>query len=148
MATKKKEKLIKKATVEVAEIPQDGHKEEEPEVMLSAEDAAAYRKAMADAGIVTDIHKSEAVKEMFDFPLHKLPERTRLNKKEIVTFAGWQTMMDALDPDDPRMLPEVYMEWMMRLNLSEGGQSRKEGMSIFQMQNEEKELKSAFTGEG
>lgn len=146
MATKSK-KAEKKTPREI-DIPQDGHRQVEEDITVSPEEFAAYKKQMAEAGLTSDLHKSEAVREMFDFDRKKLPERTRLNLKEIVTFAGWSTMMDALNPDDPRMLPEVYMEWIMRYKLSEGGKSRMEGMSIFQMQSEEKELKSAFTGEG
>jgi len=83
--------------------------------------------------------KSEAVKEMFEFEDKRLPERTRLNAKQIQTFAMLYTQMAALDPFDNRPLPEVYMERIMRLNLSLDGKSRFEGMSIFQFQKEEGE---------
>lgn len=83
--------------------------------------------------------KSEAVKEMFEFEDKRLPERTRLNAKQIQTFAMLRTQIAALDPMDNRPLPEVYMENIMRMNLSLDGKSRFEGMSIFQFQKEEGE---------
>lgn len=83
--------------------------------------------------------KSEAVKEMFEFPPERLAERTRLNAKQIQTFAMLKTQIAALDPLDNRPLPEVYMENIMRMNLSLDGKSRFEGMSIFQFQKEESE---------
>ena len=90
--------------------------------------------------------KSEAVREMFDFPLSKLTQRTRLNEKEIHTFSLQRSLMDMLHqhPDDDRLFPDVLLDNIMLMKISLRGDGRKEGMSIFQMQSEEKEIDEAL----
>jgi hypothetical protein len=90
--------------------------------------------------------KSEAVREMFDFPLDKLSQRTRLNEKEIHTFSLQKSLMDMLHqgPEDTRLFPEVLLDNIMLMKISLRGDGRKEGMSIFQMQSEEKEIDEAL----
>jgi hypothetical protein len=90
--------------------------------------------------------KSEAVREMFDFPREKLSQRTRLNEKEIHTFGLMQSLMDILhqSPADDRLFPEIWLDNIMLMKISLRGDGRKEGMSIFQMQSEEKEIDEAL----
>lgn len=124
--------MAKKTVAEKEPEPKPEPKVEPQPVMQPTEEAYPYIGAGEKA-------KSEAVKELFDFEDKRLPERTRLNEKQIQTFAMLKTQIAALDCDDDRPLPEVYMENIMRMNLSLKGQSRFEGMSIFQAQREEGE---------
>ena len=108
------------------------------------QDEASYYKKMGEDG--SSAHKSEAVKELFDFDSSKLPQRTRLNEKEIQVFAVLKTNMQILKPGEERMWPELWMDNVMEMKISLKGKGRDEGMGIFQMQNEEKEIKEGYTG--
>lgn len=85
----------------------------------------------------SDRHKSEAVKELFDFSKDKLPQRTRLNEKEILTFAVLKTNMQMLNPHEDRLWPECFMDNIMEMKISLKGLGRDEGMGIFRLQAEE-----------
>ena len=86
--------------------------------------------------------KSEAIREMFDFipTKDKLKSRTRINLKQAHAFAMQRTILAMLDPNETRLAPEIYMDEYMTHVLSVDGKSRLEGMSIFQYQQEEKDM--------
>jgi hypothetical protein len=88
--------------------------------------------------------KSEAVRELFDFPREKLPQRTRLNLKEIQTFALIKANMEILNPDEDRLWPILYLQNIMELKISLGGEGRREGMTIFQSQQEANAFEEAL----
>jgi hypothetical protein len=99
---------------------------------------AEYYKKIADTE-GEGRHKSEAVKELFDFSKDKLPQRTRLNEKEILTFATLKTNMQMLDPHNNTLWPILFMDNIMEMKISLKGLGRDEGMGIFRLQAEEKE---------
>lgn len=103
-----------------------------------------YYKKLTASGDGTA--KSEALKELFDFPPEKLKQRTRLNEKQIQTFAVIMANMAMMNPDEPRTWIEAYMDFVMEMLISLKGKGRDEGMGIFQMEREEKEAKDAYTG--
>lgn len=105
-------------------------------------DTEYYKKLSEDSG---SQHKTEAVREMFDFKREKLPMRTRLNEKEILTFAILKTNMQMLDPNETRSWPEAFMDNIMEMKISLRGKGRDEGMGIFQMQQEEKASEGGYT---
>ena len=105
------------------------------------EEAEYYKKLNEDGG---SAHKTEAVREMFDFKREKLPMRTRLNEKEIQTFSVLKTNMQMLDPNEERLWPEAWMDNVMEMKISLRGKGRDEGMGIFEMQREEKEAEGGF----
>ena len=84
-------------------------------------------------------HKSEAVRELFDFTKDKLPQRTRLNEKEILTLTNLKTNMQLMNQNEDRLGPEIWMENLMEFKISLKGLGRDEGMGIFRLQAEEKE---------
>lgn len=106
-------------------------------------EAEEYKRISGDTG---DTSKSEAVRELFDFKREKLKQRTRLNLKEVLSFANLRAFSYFLhkDPADDRLLAEIWMDEVMEHKLSLDGRSRQEGMSIFQMQNEEVEMEKAL----
>jgi hypothetical protein len=85
--------------------------------------------------------QTEAGRELLNFSRDKLPQRTYLNEKQVNTFAMMMTEMAALDEDDPRPLPEVFMESIMTLNLSLKGRAQNIGMYIFQNAADEETLR-------
>ena len=105
-------------------------------------EAEYYKKVSEDGG---SLHKTEAVRELFDFPREKLSQRTRLNEKEILTFALLKTNMQMLNPNEERLWPEIFMDNIMEMKISLKGKGRDEGMGIFQMQSEEKEIERGYT---
>jgi len=91
-------------------------------------------------------HKSEAVRYMFE-PMGAIKRRmSRLNLKEIVTFANWSTLMALLNPDEIRLAPEIWMDFILDYKISEGGKGRLEGQNVFEMMQENKEMDEAFKG--
>jgi hypothetical protein len=92
--------------------------------------------------------KSEAIREMFGFLPVKdiLKSRTRINLKQAHSFAMQRTMLAMLDSNETRLAPEIYMDEYMTHVLSVDGKSRLEGMSIFQYQQEEKDMSDAIVG--
>lgn len=84
--------------------------------------------------------QSEVARQLFDFGREKLKQRTILNDKQIITFANMFTQLAALDEDDPRPLPEVWMENLMELQLSNKGILRNQALAAFQSQAEESEM--------
>lgn len=89
-------------------------------------------------------HKSEAVKYMFE-PDSTIKRRmSRLNLKEIVTFANWGTIMALLNPSETRLAPEIWMDFILDYKISEGGKGRMEGQNVFEMIQESKEVEDAF----
>ena len=92
--------------------------------------------------------KSEAIREMFDFipGKDKLKSRTRINLKQAHAFAMQRTILAMLDPNETRLAPEIHMDEYMTHVLSVDGKSRLEGMSIFQYQQEEKDIADSVTG--
>ena len=84
-------------------------------------------------------HKSEAVRELFDFTKDKLPQRTRLNEKEILTLTNLKTNMQLMNQNEDKLGPEIWMENLMEFKISLKGLGRDEGMGIFRLQAEEKE---------
>ena len=101
-----------------------------------------YFKKLTEAG--DGAHKSEAVKELFDFTKDKLPQRTRLNEKEIVTLTAMKTNMQLMNPKETRLGPELWMENLMELKISYKGLGREEGMGIFRLQSEEKDMQDGY----
>ena len=94
--------------------------------------------------IESNKHKSEAVRYMFE-PDKVIKRRmSRLNLKEIVTFANWGTLMAMLDPKETRMAPEIWMDLVLDFKISEGGKGRLEGQNVFEMIQESKETEDAF----
>ena len=121
MAQTDKEKLIAELTEKVEEL----------------ERSVEYYKKEAETG--DGKHKSEAVQELFNFAKDKLPMRTRLNEKQIQSFAIIKANLAMLDPNEIRTWIEVYMEAVMEMLISLKGKGRDEGMGIFQLQHAEEE---------
>lgn len=113
------------------------------EELDKAKEASEYYKKQSEDG--SNLHKTEAVRELFDFPREKLAQRTRLNEKEILTFAVLKTNMQILDPTEDRLWPILFMENIMEMKISLKGKGRDEGMGIFQMQQEEKAGEGGYT---
>jgi hypothetical protein len=107
-----------------------------------AREEAEYYRKLTEAG--DGAHKSEAVKELFDFDNSKLPQRTRLNEKEILTFATLKTNMQILDPKEHRLWPVLFMDNIMEMKISYKGLGREEGMGIFRLQSEEKDMQDGY----
>lgn len=101
-------------------------------------EAAEYYKKLYEEGGGSQ-HKTEAVRELFDFPRSKLPQRTRLNEKEILTLTNLKTNMQMLDPKEERLYPEAWMDNLMEMKISLRGKGRDEGMGIFQLAAERAE---------
>ncbi len=91
-------------------------------------------------------HKSEAVRYMFE-PSGAIKRRmSRLNLKEIVTFANWSTLMALLNPKETRLAPEIWMDFILDFKISESGKGRLEGQNVFEMIQENKEMDEGYKG--
>lgn len=108
------------------------------------EEMARYIEQMQQ--IEGDRHKSEAVRYMFEPGGGIKLRMSRLNPKEICTFANWGTIMALLNPDEVRMAPEIWMDLILDLKISEGGKGRFEGQNVFEMIQENKDINDGFKG--
>jgi hypothetical protein len=84
------------------------------EEKASQEVDEAYRPIDPDAKA-----KSEAVQELFNFAKSKLPQRTRLNLKEIHQFAIMMANMAVIKESEVRTWVECYMDFLMELSYGE-----------------------------
>jgi hypothetical protein len=111
------------------------------EEKASQEVDEAYRPIDPDAKA-----KSEAVQELFNFAKSKLPQRTRLNLKEIHQFAIMMANMAVIKESEVRTWVECYMDFLMELKISLGGEGRREGLQIFETQQQAEAMENALTG--
>jgi hypothetical protein len=88
--------------------------------------------------------KSEAVRELFNFTKDKLLQRTRLNLKEIQNFAMIMANHAVLQPDEKRTWVECFMDYLMEMKISLGGEGRREGLQIFETQQNEAAMEDTF----
>ncbi len=106
------------------------------------QEAEYYKKLYEEGG--GSQHKTEAVREMFDFPKSKLPQRTDLNEKEILTLTNIKTNMQMLDPAETRLYPIAWIENLMEFKISLKRKGRNEGMGIFELQQVDKEVQDGY----
>ena len=88
--------------------------------------------------------KSEAVRELFNFTKDKLLQRTRLNLKEIQNFAMIMANHAVLDPLEGRTWVQCFMDFLMEMKISLGGEGRREGLQIFETQQNEAAMEDVY----